>query len=63
VEILPGREGLVHISELSHKYVESVSDFTSVGESMKVKVIGIDNQNRIRLSHKAVEDTEPVEGR
>lgn len=62
VEILPGREGLVHISELSHEYVESVSDFTSVGQAMKVKVIGIDNQNRIRLSHKAVEDAGQDEG-
>lgn len=54
VEVLPGREGLVHISELSDDYVESVEDVTRVGAEMKVKVIGIDDQNRIRLSRKAV---------
>ncbi len=53
VEVLPGREGLVHISELSDGYVDSVSDVTAVGDVMKVKVIGIDNQNRVRLSRKA----------
>jgi len=54
VEILPGREGLVHISELSDSFVENVEDTTKVGAEMQVKVIGIDDQKRIRLSHKAV---------
>ena len=53
VEILPGRDGLVHISELSDSYVESVSAICKVGDEMLVKVISIDDQNRIRLSRKA----------
>jgi polyribonucleotide nucleotidyltransferase len=53
VEVLPGKEGLVHISELAPGYVERVEDITKVGDYMKVKVIGIDDQNRIRLSRKA----------
>jgi len=54
VEIVPGTDGLVHISELSEGFVKSVSDVTSVGARMKVKVIDIDGQGRIRLSRKAV---------
>ena len=53
VEVLPGKDGLVHISELAPGYVERVEDIVKVGDSMKVKVIGIDDQNRIRLSRKA----------
>ena len=54
VEVLPGREGLVHISELADTFVEKVEDVTHIGAEMQVKVIGIDDQNRIRLSRKAV---------
>jgi len=54
VEILPGTDGLVHISELSEGFVKDVKDVTSVGAKMTVKVIDIDDQNRIRLSRKAV---------
>ncbi len=54
VEVLPGREGLVHISELADSFVDNVEDVTHVGAEMKVKVIGIDDQRRIRLSRKAV---------
>jgi len=53
VEILPGRDGLVHISELSDSYVKNVSDICKVGDQMLVKIISIDDQNRIRLSRKA----------
>jgi len=53
VEILPGRDGLVHISELSDSYVESVSSICKVGDEMLVKLISVDEQNRIRLSRKA----------
>ncbi len=53
VEVLPGKDGLVHISELAPGYVERVEDIAKVGDYMKVKVIGIDDQNRIRLSRKA----------
>ncbi len=54
VEILPGRDGLVHISELEHRRVERVEDVTSEGDMMRVKLIGIDNQGRVKLSRKAL---------
>ncbi len=56
VTILPGRDGLVHISQISHERVENVSDKLSEGESVRVKVLEIDKQGRIRLSMKAVEE-------
>ena len=52
VEILPGRDGLCHISELSDGYVSNVADVCSVGDSMKVFVIDIDDHNRVKLSRK-----------
>ena len=54
VEILPGRDGLCHISELSDQYVSDVHSFCKVGDEMEVKVLAIDEQNRIKLSRKAV---------
>ena len=54
VEILPGKEGLVHISELANYHVPEVEDVVKVGEEIMVKVIGIDNSGRINLSRKAV---------
>ncbi len=56
VTILPGKDGLVHISEISEKRVESVSDVLSEGQVIDVKVIEVDRQNRIRLSMKAIKD-------
>jgi polyribonucleotide nucleotidyltransferase len=53
VEILPGKDGLVHISELSDGYVSSVSDICRVGDTMLVKVIAVDDQDRVKLSRKA----------
>lgn len=55
VEILPGQEGLVHISELAGGFVKSVTDVVKMGDVIKVKVIGIDDQHRIKLSRKQVE--------
>ena len=55
IEILPGRDGLCHISELSNEYVSSVSDICSVGDEIEVKVIAVDEQDRIKLSRKAAE--------
>ncbi len=52
VEILPGKDGLVHISELSDGYVGSVTDICRVGDPMLVKVISIDDQDRVKLSRK-----------
>jgi polyribonucleotide nucleotidyltransferase len=54
VEILPGRDGLVHISELEWRRVEKVEDVVKEGETMQVKLIGIDNQGRIKLSRRAL---------
>jgi len=54
VTILPGKDGLVHISQISDERVENVSDKLSEGEVVKVKVLEIDKQGRIRLSMKAV---------
>jgi polyribonucleotide nucleotidyltransferase len=54
VEILPGKEGLVHISELANYHVPEVADVVKVGDEIMVKVIGIDNSGRINLSRKAV---------
>jgi polyribonucleotide nucleotidyltransferase len=52
VEILPGRDGLVHISELSSGYVSSVMDVCRVGDEMKVLVIDVDEHDRVKLSRK-----------
>ena len=52
VEILPGKEGLLHISKMAKERVEKVEDVLAVGDLIKVKVTEIDNQNRINLSRK-----------
>jgi polyribonucleotide nucleotidyltransferase len=52
VEILPGKDGLCHISELSNEYVQRVSDVCRMGDVMKVKVIAIDEQDRVKLSRR-----------
>lgn len=52
VEILPGRDGLCHISELSDEYVGNVADICQVGDAMKVKVIAVDEQDRVKLSRR-----------
>lgn len=54
IEILPGKDGLCHISELSNEYVSSVADHLKVGDSIQVKVIAVDEQDRVKLSRKAV---------
>lgn len=52
VEVLPGKEGLVHISKLAKERVEKVEDVVSVGDEIRVKVVEIDKQGRINLSRK-----------
>ncbi|GAJ00380.1 unnamed protein product, partial [marine sediment metagenome] len=56
VEILPGKEGLVHISELADYRVSKVEDIVKVGDEITVKVIAIDNLGRINLSRQAVSE-------
>ncbi|WP_165244064.1 polyribonucleotide nucleotidyltransferase [Paludisphaera soli] len=53
VEILPGKDGLVHVTELSSGYVTNVADVCRVGDPMLVKVILVDDQDRVKLSRKA----------
>ncbi|MFC1936949.1 polyribonucleotide nucleotidyltransferase [Chloroflexota bacterium] len=60
VEILPGKEGMVHISELADYRVASVEDIVKVGDEVTVKVIDIDNMGRVNLSRKAVFEKTPT---
>ncbi|MDZ4348080.1 MAG: polyribonucleotide nucleotidyltransferase [Xanthomonadaceae bacterium] len=62
VTIAPGKDGLVHVSQISHERVEKVSDKLKEGEIVKVKVLEVDKQGRIRLSMKAVFDDAAAEG-
>ena len=56
VSVLPGKDGLVHISQISNERVENVTDKVNEGDIVKVKVIEIDKQGRIKLSMKAVDN-------
>ena len=58
VEILPGKSGLVHVSELSKEFVKNVSDVVSIGDELIVKLTDIDNLGRLNLSAKDVSDEE-----
>ena len=55
VTILPGKDGLVHISQISNERVEKVSDKLSEGDAVRVKVLEVDRQGRVRLSMKEVD--------
>jgi polyribonucleotide nucleotidyltransferase len=55
VTIMPGKDGLVHVSQIADERVEKVSDYLSVGQKVRVVVLEIDRQNRIRLSMKEVD--------
>jgi len=54
VEVIKGTQGLCHISELSDEYIENTTDVVSVGDDLEVKVLEIDNRDRLNLSHRAV---------
>ncbi|MCC7292398.1 MAG: polyribonucleotide nucleotidyltransferase [Phycisphaerales bacterium] len=54
IEIIPGQDGLCHISELSDEYVKNVGDVCKIGDQLRVKVIAVDDQGRVKLSRKAV---------
>ena len=54
IELAPGTDGMCHISELAEGYVKSVTDVVKLGDIVKVKVINVDDQGRIKLSRKAV---------
>jgi polyribonucleotide nucleotidyltransferase len=53
VEVLPGTEGLIHISQLDHQHVKKVTDVLKEGDEVLVKVLEVDKQGKIRLSRKA----------
>ncbi len=61
VELVPGKEGLVHISQLAHKRVEKVEDVVQIGDALDVKIIEIDKQGRVNLSHKVLLPKPPKE--
>ena len=54
VEIMPGTDGLVHISELDVKRVDKITDVVKEGDELEVKVLEVDSRGRIRLSRKAL---------
>jgi len=58
VQIMPGTDGLVHISQLANHRVNKVSDIVKEGDRIKVKVLEINRDGKIRLSHKAVLEEE-----
>ncbi|MFX8098520.1 S1 RNA-binding domain-containing protein, partial [Acinetobacter baumannii] len=54
VNLLPGKDGLLHISQIAHQRVEKVTDFLQDGQVVKVKVLETDEKGRIKLSMKAL---------
>ena len=56
VSLMPGKDGLVHISQIAHQRVNAVSDFVKEGDIVKVKVVEIDDKGKVRLSMKALID-------
>jgi len=54
VNILPGRDGLLHISQIAHERVNNVADYVKEGQSVRVKVLETDDRGKIRLSMKAL---------
>ena len=62
IEVLPGQDGLCHISELSDQYVQNVEDVCKYGDQIEVKVLSIDNQGRVKLSRKAVLEEQAPSG-
>ncbi len=61
VELAPGTDGMCHISELDNGYVEKVSNVVKIGDSIRVKVINVDDQGRIKLSRKALMQDEAAD--
>lgn len=60
VQVMPGRDGLLHVSQIANERVNNVSDYVTEGQAIKVKVIEADDKGRLRLSMKAVtEETDP----
>ena len=62
VEVIPGKDGLLHISEIEDRRVERVTDVLKMGQPIRVKVLSQDEQGRLRLSRKAVLKEEQEQG-
>jgi len=60
VQLLPGKDGLLHISQIAHERVNAVSDYLKEGQIVKVKVLEADDKGRVRLSRKALLDPPPA---
>ncbi len=60
VSVLPGRDGLLHISQIAHERVNTVGDYLKEGQQVRVKVLEADEKGRLRLSMKALLETPPV---
>ena len=56
INLLPGKDGLLHISQIAHERVEKVTDYLSEGQIVKVKVLETDEKGRVKLSMKALLD-------
>jgi len=63
VSVIPGKDGLVHISQISHDRVKNVSDYLQVGQQVKVKALEVDDRGRVRLSIKALLEKAPQEAK
>ena len=63
IEVIPGQDGLCHISELSDGYIKQVSEVCAIGDELRVKVIAIDDQGRVKLSRKRVLAEEKGDGK
>ncbi|HQR60867.1 MAG TPA: S1 RNA-binding domain-containing protein, partial [Methylophilaceae bacterium] len=63
VSLLPGKDGLVHISQIAHQRVNNVADFLKEGQQVKVKVLEVDDRGRVRLSMKALQEAPAQEAK
>ena len=63
VSVIPGKDGLVHISQISHDRVKNVSDYLQVGQQVKVKALEVDDRGRVRLSIQALLEKAPQEAK
>ena len=62
VQVMPGRDGLLHVSQIANERVNNVSDYVSEGQEIKVKVIEADDKGRLRLSMKAITEEDTAAG-
>jgi polyribonucleotide nucleotidyltransferase len=54
VEIMPGKDGLLHISEIDHRRIETMDGIFNVGDEVRVKLLDVDKQGKLKLSRKAL---------